>query len=162
VERREFADLQGDIAPYRVLIANGLPAIMVAHLLVPAVDERPASFSRTWIRGVLREELRFSGAVFADDLSMQGAAAVGDIVERAELALAAGCDILPVCNNRVSVITLLDDLHARPDPASALRRARLRGPAGAPTRAELLASDAWRRCQSELERCAAPPALRLS
>ena len=109
VDRRPLADLAADLTPYRRLIANGLPAVMVAHILFPAVDRDPASLSSRWIRDVLRGELGFQGVVFADDLSMKGAAAYGDIVTRARQALAAGCDMLPVCNNRPSVIELLDE-----------------------------------------------------
>src|SRR4029077_1199498 len=82
VDRREIADLDADLTPYRRIIANGLPGGLVAHILLPALDAAPASFSARWIRGVLRGELNFQGAVFTDDLSM-GAVAVGNtIVER--------------------------------------------------------------------------------
>ena len=99
VDRREFADLEADIRPYRPLIDNNVAGIMAAHVVFPAVDALPASLSKRWITGVLRGELGFHGCVFADDLSMAGAAAFGDVVERAELALAAGCDVLPICND---------------------------------------------------------------
>ena len=75
VDRRELPDLADDMAPYSRLIANGLPAVMVAHIVFPAVDSLPASLSSRWIRDVLRGDLRFQGVVFADDLSMGGAAA---------------------------------------------------------------------------------------
>ncbi|NCW20689.1 MAG: beta-N-acetylhexosaminidase, partial [Gammaproteobacteria bacterium] len=127
IDRRTLADLDSDIAPYRVLIANGLAGVMVAHVLYPEIDDVPASASQRWIRGYLRNELRFQGVVFADDLSMAGAAAVGGIVERAEKALAAGCDVLPVCNHRDSVIALVDGFRPQADAAAALRRVRLRG-----------------------------------
>jgi beta-N-acetylhexosaminidase len=161
VDRRALVDMEEDLAPYRRLIANGLAAVMVAHVLYPSVDEWPASLSGRWIRGVLRGDLRFQGAVFADDLSMAGAAAFGDIVQRASRALAAGCDILPVCNDRAAVERLLERWHPEIDPASQLRLVRLRGRSGAPRRDELMASSAWRECQDVLKRCAAPPALEL-
>ena len=161
VDRRDFSDLADDLTPYRRLIDNGLPAVMVAHVLFPAIDARPASLSRRWISGVLRGELRFTGAVFADDLSMAGAASFGDIVARAAEALAAGCDVLPVCNSRPSVLRLLDGLHPAPDPASHLRQARLRAHAH-PQRAELLASSHWRACREALEQCSRPPPLRFN
>src|SRR5246127_2728830 len=138
VDRRELIDMSDDISPYRRLIANGLPSVMVAHIVFPALDAAPASLSSGWIRDVLRGELRFQGVVFADDLSMGGAAAAyGDVVTRARQALAAGCDMLPVCNNRPSVTELLDHLDVRVQPASSLRLVRLHGRA-APGRAELL------------------------
>src|SRR5260221_2442962 len=161
VDRREYRDLGGELTPYRRLIDNGLPGVMVAHILFPRVDGRPASLSGRWIAGTLRGELGFSGAVFADDLSMAGAASFGDIVARATQALAAGCDVLPVCNARGSVLQLLDGLKIVPDPASHLRQAGLRARVH-PDRDALLASPHWRACREALERCAQPPALRFS
>ena len=44
VDRRELADLQGELAPYRRLIANGLPAVMAAHVCSRrSIARRPAS-----------------------------------------------------------------------------------------------------------------------
>jgi beta-N-acetylhexosaminidase len=161
VDRRELADLSEELAPYRRLIANGLPGVMVAHVQFPAVDERPASTSSRWIKGVLRGELGFQGAVFADDLSMGGAAAAGDIVTRAERTLAAGCDVLPVCNDRGAVSTLLERLDVEPEPVSQLRIVRMRG-REALSRAALTASSEWQQAQALLARCATAPELRLT
>jgi beta-N-acetylhexosaminidase len=133
---------------------------MVAHVLFPEVDALPASLSRQWISGMLRGELRFTGAVFADDLSMAGAASYGDICARATQALEAGCDVLPVCNSRSSVLALLDGLRAGPDPAGHLRLARLRARTH-PQRTALLASAQWQQCRASLQQCIAPPALQL-
>lgn len=160
VDRRGLADLADDMAPYRRLIANGLPAVMIAHVQFPAVDELPASFSPIWIKRILRGELGFQGVVFADDLSMAGAFVIGDIVERAQAALAAGCEVLPVCNHRDDVLVLLDRLRVEPDPAAHLRLARLRG-RGGESREALHASALWQRGQQALARCAAPPSLEL-
>lgn len=127
VDRRAWSDIEADLLPYRRLIANGLTAVMAAHVVFEMVDERPASLSPRWIDGVLRTELGFQGAVFADDLTMAGAAAVGDVLVRAELALAAGCDVLPVCNDRVAVLRLLDSPKLSANPVSRMRLARLHG-----------------------------------
>ena len=161
VDRREYSDLGDELTPYRRLIDNKLPGVMVAHILFPRVDGRPASLSRRWIVGTLRGELRFSGAVFADDLSMGGAASFGDIVARATQALAAGCDVLPVCNARSSVLQLLDGLKSAPDPSSHLRQAGLRAHAH-PGREALLDSPHWHACREALERCAQPPSLKFT
>jgi beta-N-acetylhexosaminidase len=109
--------------PYRPLIDNNVPGIMAAHVVFPAVDALPASLSKRWIDGVLRGEMGFHGCVFADDLSMAGATAFGNAVERAERALAAGCDVLPICNDRHSVELVLQRCGA--DAASAASQARL-------------------------------------
>ncbi len=161
VDRRGWNELGDDLLPYRRLIANGIPGVMVAHILFPAVAPEPASLSRRWIQNALREELRFEGAVFTDDLSMGGAKEFGDIVARANAALEAGCDVLPVCNDRASVVTLLDELEYEVQPSSHLRLVRMRGK-GAPERGELLAGDAWRASQELLARTAAAPTLSLT
>jgi beta-N-acetylhexosaminidase len=127
VDRREWPDVEADFAPYRRMIANGLPSVMVAHVVFPSIDEHPASLSRRWVRGILRGELGFKGAVFADDLSMAGAAAFGGIVARAGLARDAGCDVLPVCNDRAAAVALLEAMQVAPDPVAPLRLARLHG-----------------------------------
>jgi beta-N-acetylhexosaminidase len=160
VDRRDWQGLADDVLPYRRLIANGLPGIMVAHVMFPAEDSTPASLSRRWIQNALREELRFEGAVFTDDLSMGGAAEFGDIVARAEAALSAGCDVLPVCNDRGSVAKLLDELDFEIQPSSHLRLVRMRGKA-APNPDELYAGEPWRASRELLARSAAPPVLKL-
>ncbi|HEY6482340.1 MAG TPA: beta-N-acetylhexosaminidase [Steroidobacteraceae bacterium] len=161
VDRRALADLSEDLSVYRRLIANSLPAIMAAHVLFPAVDAAPASLSGRWIRDVLRGELGFQGVVFSDDLSMGGAAAAGDIVTRARQALAAGCDMLPVCNRRESVLALLDRLDFEPEPASRMRLVRMHGRDGVAPQALKSLGD-WRRSRELLARCTAAPPLNLT
>jgi beta-N-acetylhexosaminidase len=121
----------------------------------------PASLSRRWIQNALREELRFEGAIFTDDLSMGGAKEFGDVVARASAALQAGCDVLPVCNDRPAVEKLLDELDFEIQPSSHLRLVRMRGRA-APEREALLAGEPWRASQELLARSSAPPALDLT
>ena len=161
VDRRELADLAADLLPYRRLIPNELAAVMMGHVLFPAVDSVPASFSRRWVGEVLRGELDFRGVIFADDLTMEGASVMGGVVARAEAALDAGCDVLPVCNRRASVIELIDGLKSQPGPASQMRVLRMRG-REAPDRASLEASAEYRQCRDWLARCERPPELVLS
>src|SRR5271156_3199301 len=108
VDRRKYVDMEGDIRPYRPLIDNNLAGVMGAHVVYPAVDALPASLSKHWLDAVLRRELGFHGCVFADDLSMGGAAAFGGVIDRAEHAFAAGCDVLPICNDRQAVQSVLE------------------------------------------------------
>ncbi|MEY4761808.1 MAG: hypothetical protein RLZZ200_1664 [Pseudomonadota bacterium] len=159
VDRRRLADLEADLIPYRSLIANDLAAIMMAHVLFPEIDAVPASFSKRWI-GFLREDLGFKGVVFADDLKMEGAVAMGGIIARAEAALAAGCDVLPVCNDRQSVVTLLDGLKSKPGPASQMRALRMRGRGGESPQA-LRASSRHRECLALLAGPEVAPEFRL-
>ena len=159
VDRRPWPDIEADLQPYRRLMANGLPAVMAAHIVFPEVDDRPASLSRRWIDGVLRRELGFQGAVFADDLSMKGAAAFGDIGARGALALAAGCDVLPVCNDRAAAVALVESLKAAPDPVSRMRLVRLHG---RDTAGGTLAADPrWQAAVAAARDLVARPALQL-
>jgi beta-N-acetylhexosaminidase len=99
------------------------------------------------------------------------ASAYGDIVTRARQALAAGCDMLPICNNRDSVVTLLEGLRIEPEPASRLRLVRMHGKAiaeqggkrgkGAVSWQELTSLPEWKRSRELLARCTAAPTLNL-
>ena len=102
VDTRSLAAiLQDDAAPYRWL-ANSLASVMPAHVVYPAVDDRPAGFSSKWLNGILRGQLGFTGAIFSDDLSMAGARVIhGQPVSTTQAALAAlnaGCDLVLLCN----------------------------------------------------------------
>src|SRR5258708_24427636 len=99
------------------------------------MDALPASLSKRWITGVLRGEMGFHGCVFADDLTMAGAAAFGDAMARVELGLASGCDVLPICNDRHSVELVLGRFGANVASAASparLVRMRARGEPPAP------------------------------
>lgn len=104
-ERLLFADLK----PYRWM-SMVLDSVMAAHVVYPAIDAQPAGFSAHWMKHVLREELHYTGVIFSDDLTMKGAAGVGDILDRARLALAAGCDMLIQCNDFDAADQLLNHL----------------------------------------------------
>ncbi|HLO62567.1 MAG TPA: beta-N-acetylhexosaminidase [Azonexus sp.] len=94
VDDRAFEAMQEDIEPYRQLALDG---VMAAHVIYNCMDCNTAVFSNKWI-DYLRNDIKFNGAVFTDDLSMAGAGVVGDMLARVETAYAAGCDMLLVCN----------------------------------------------------------------
>jgi beta-N-acetylhexosaminidase len=161
VDRREFVDLEADIRPYRPLIDNNLAGIMAAHVVFPAVDALPASLSQRWIAGVLRSEMGFHGCVFADDLTMAGAAAFGDVVARTHLALAAGCDVLPICNDRHSVELVLKELGTNAgSAASQARQVRMRARGEMP--ADLRADSHWQETVGRIAGLSAIPPLVLT
>jgi beta-N-acetylhexosaminidase len=131
VDGRSLADLTvEDLVPFARLIDHGLEAIMPAHVVYPRIDPQPAGFSRFWLGEVLRGRLGFQGVVFSDDLNMAAAGAGGDYRERAKAGLAAGCDMLLVCNNRPAAVETVAALHDHDDPAALLRLLRMHGRGG--------------------------------
>lgn len=144
VDERDFTQIYAeDLVPFARVIEKGLAGIMPAHVLYPRIDAQPAGFSPFWLQDVLRGRLGFQGVIFSDDLSMEGAKGAGGMVERAEMALAAGCDMVLVCNDPASADVVLDGLRTADNSASRARRARMCGRPG-PTRVELAAATNYR------------------
>jgi beta-N-acetylhexosaminidase len=121
VDERTLAELEADIEPYRRL---KLDAVMPAHVIYPSVDEKSSGFSAYW-HNYLRNNIKFDGVVFSDDLSMEGASIAGDIVDRATAAWAAGCDMLLVCNAPNAVADVLERWQPDLDPLRSAGISRL-------------------------------------
>jgi beta-N-acetylhexosaminidase len=123
---------------------------MPAHVVYEAVDAAPAGFSKRWI-DLLRGRLEFTGAVFSDDLLMQGASGQGSMPDRARAALKAGCDLVLVCNRMDAMDEVLDGLTWKAGPHHVERIERLapRGPA--PDPAKLERSEVYRAAVRDLE-----------
>lgn len=131
--------LADDALPYGAMSAS-LSSVMPAHVIYPKVDSRPAGFSSRWLRQILRTDMGFTGAIFSDDLSMEGARHLDggslSYARAAALALEAGCDLVLLCNQSLDGGQAVDELleglaaatrqgHWRPDPDSEQRRQRL-------------------------------------
>ncbi len=140
VDKRSLkAVLSDDAKPYEWL-STTLSSVMPAHVIYPRVDSHPAGFSPRWLKEILRGQMGFTGAVFSDDLSMEGARHLegGSLTyaEAASVALNAGCDMVLLCNQSVDGGQAVDELlsgllqafeagHWHPDPDSEQRRLAL-------------------------------------
>jgi beta-N-acetylhexosaminidase len=91
--------------------------MMPAHVVYEQVDSEPAGFSSKWLQQVLKHDMKFTGHIVSDDLSMQGAAVKGDYKARSSAALTAGCDILLACNSSdasTQILAAMEALNVEP------------------------------------------------
>ncbi|GAA0741631.1 beta-N-acetylhexosaminidase [Sphingomonas sp. ABOLD] len=121
-------ELEADLLPFQRLASA--PMGMTAHIVFEAWDaELPATLSPTVIREIIRGRIGFDGLLFTDDIDMK--ALSGTAGEKAERALAAGCDVVLDCWARmpemVEIVSRIPDA-----PAACLDRlARAMGSVGA-------------------------------
>jgi len=99
VDPRPLETLESqDLLPFGAGIEAGADAVMMAHVIYPAVAPEPAGVSSRWIREILRERLGFRGVVFSDDIGMAAASAAGGVQARVTAHLDAGCDVVLACH----------------------------------------------------------------
>lgn len=126
IDPRSYDEIyQNDMQSFIQLQAQ-LDALMPAHVIYENIDPNPAGFSPYWLQKVLRQELKFDGVLFSDDLSMQAACVAGGADARIQAALNAGCDMGLVCNNRESACMALAGIADLPLPNQE-RLERMRG-----------------------------------
>lgn len=97
-----------EFPPFQQAIRFGVATLMTAHVLYRALDpEAPATLSSAVIQRLLREELRYDGVVFTDDLEMHAIIDHDGIGEAAVRAFVAGCDVLLVCKDQERVMAAM-------------------------------------------------------
>ncbi len=104
-----------EIPPFKAAIAARMPALMTAHLLVPAIDpDAPATLSPIIMSDILRAELGFEGVLISDDLEMKAIAERYSIDRAVALAIEAGVDMVLVCHDLASQRKALSTLRRTP------------------------------------------------
>lgn len=162
VDRRSYGDILDDMRPFEKLNnRRQIAAIMMGHVVYAEIDPLPAGFSANWIKAQLRQQMGFDGAIFCDDLSMKATASYGSMPDRARLALDAGCDMVPICNDRSAAQRAVAALADYSNPLSLVRLARLHG-TGAVLRETLLASEDWQAASDALNNWQERPELELN
>lgn len=161
VDTRSLEDIMlQDILPFERMMHFGMAAVMPAHVVYPAVDDKPAGYSAIWLQRILREQLNFHGVIFSDDLSMQAAGVAGDFTDRARAALQAGCDMVLVCNHTQAAQQVLESLEDYLNPVSQMRLIRMHG-RGKIDRQQLMASERWRSVVDKIRQLGDSPNLEL-
>ncbi len=159
VDDRRLVDIEmQDMIPFERLINAGLAGIMPAHVIYPQVDEQPAGFSGFWLQKILRGQLRFTGVIFSDDISMAGAVVAGTPLQRTEAALNAGCDMVLVCNDPEAANTVLKGLQTFDQPMLQARLMRMHGRHDI-SLASLQASERWLQVSDQLRQLDSNPEL---
>ena len=99
VDPRPLEEIRAlDLVPFVAGIEAKADAVMMAHVVYPAVAPEPAGYSKRWIEQILRQEMGFRGVVFSDDIGMAAAFSAGGIKSRIDAHLDAGCDVVLVCH----------------------------------------------------------------
>lgn len=126
-DTRSHQEIEKDIFVFQSLI-NKVAAIMPAHVVYSAFDALPASLSNFWLEQYLRQRLVFTGIIISDDLSMQAAiSSFSDPLERMLMAYKAGVDLLLMCNDRASVLKVIDQVPVAKDMRLANNLKAMRG-----------------------------------
>ena len=112
VVNKDIDDLEAtELPPFIYACGKRVEAVMTAHVLYTALDRKyPATLSPRIVGELLRGGLRYDGVVFSDDLEMKAVASQYSAEESAQLAVAAGVDILLFCHDAAKAAAALDFL----------------------------------------------------
>lgn len=148
----------GEFAPFRRAVRDGVPAVMTAHIVYPALDRLPATLSQQVLTNLLRGAWGYGGVIVTDSMGMQAIDASWGRGEAAVLALTAGADLVMALGRRSAQEETLQAVEAALDggrvsarePLGRLRSLAARFPSRAGAYSTLardadLMRDAWAR-----------------
>ena len=100
-----------ELYPFKELAKQGIASFMVAHLNIPALDNRPnrpSTLSHAIITGIARGEMNFDGLIFTDAMEMKGVTKYFEKGQAEAEAILAGNDILLLPEDVQAAITLIE------------------------------------------------------
>lgn len=100
-----------ELVPFKKVFRARLDMVMTSHIKFSKIDpEYPVTLSEKFLKGILRQELRYRNLIITDDLGMKALSANYPVDKIPVMALHAGCDILLYCNEFDSPRIALDAL----------------------------------------------------
>ena len=107
---RDFETIYNkDLMPYKKAIDLNIEGIMTSHVLYKSVDNYPPTISEKWLQ-ILRNDLRYKGLIYSDDLSMMALNEFGEMEDNVLKSIDSGCNCIFICNDRDKVIHVLDNI----------------------------------------------------
>lgn len=108
VHRTKEEIMADEMQPFRSGIEAGAEFVMVGHLIVPDIDEVPATLSYKIATGILREELKFEGVAITDSFEMESIADNYSVDDAVVMSVKAGMDMILQPKDMASAVNSIE------------------------------------------------------
>ncbi len=108
VRRTKEEIMADEMQPFRSGIEAGAELVMVGHLIVPDIDEVPATLSYKIATGILRDELKFEGVAITDSFEMESIADNYSVDDAVVMSVKAGMDMILQPKDMVSAVNFIE------------------------------------------------------
>ena len=108
VHRTKEEIMADEMQPFRSGIEAGAVFVMVGHLIVPDIDEVPATLSYKIATGILRDELKFEGVVITDSFEMESIADNYSVDDAVVMSVKAGMDMILQPKDMASAVNSIE------------------------------------------------------
>lgn len=108
VHRTKEEIMADEMQPFRSGIEAGAEFVMVGHLIVPDIDEVPATLSYKIATGILRDELKFEGVVITDSFEMESIADNYSVDDAVVMSVKAGMDMILQPKDMASAVNSIE------------------------------------------------------
>lgn len=108
VYRTKEEIMADEMQPFRSGIESGAEFVMVGHLIVPDIDEVPATLSYKIATGILRDELKFEGVAITDSFEMESIADNYSVDDAVVMSVKAGMDMILQPKDMASAVNAIE------------------------------------------------------